>query len=110
MTFEQLAARFAGGLTRPVDDDALGEAIAAVLPKTGLGELDGIKALPGMTGAAADTLRKARRAGLDLQARASEDSCLRSISNTKNAVVVAIANGSNCPLIPAMPEPGRSWM
>ena len=61
MTFEQLAARLAGGLARPVDDDSLREAVTAVLPKTALGELDGIKALPGMVGAAADTLRKAWR-------------------------------------------------
>ena len=55
MTFEQLAARLAGGLAQPVDDDALREAITAVLPETALGELDGIKGLPGMVGAAADT-------------------------------------------------------
>ena len=32
MTFEQLAAWLAGGLAQPVDDDALREAITAVLP------------------------------------------------------------------------------
>ena len=53
MTFEQLAARLAGSLTRPVDDDALREAINTVLQTIGLGELDGIKALPGMVKAAA---------------------------------------------------------
>ena len=31
MTFEQLAARLAGGLAQPVDDDALREAITTVL-------------------------------------------------------------------------------
>ena len=74
MTFEQLAARLAGGLVQPVDDDALREAIGAVLPETALGELDGIKELPGMVGAAADTLRKAWRAGVDLQARSGRAS------------------------------------
>ena len=69
MTFEQLAARLAGGLVQRVDDDAMREAITAVLPETELGELDGIKAMPGMVSAAADTLRKAWRAGVDLQAR-----------------------------------------
>ena len=54
MAFEQLAARLAGGLVQPVDDDAMREAITAVLPETELGELDGIKALPGMVSAAAD--------------------------------------------------------
>ena len=87
MTFEQLAARLAGGLTRPVDDDTLREAIAAVLPETTLGELDAIKSLPGMVGAVADTLRKAWRAGLDLEARASEHPRLRSIASLEHAVL-----------------------
>ena len=87
MTFEQLAARLAGGLTQPVDDDALREAIAAVLPETELGELDGIKALPGMVGAAADTLRKAWRAGVDFQARADEHPRLQSIASLEAAVL-----------------------
>ena len=68
MTFEQLVARLAGGLCRAVDDESLREAINSVLPETELGELEGIKALPGMVSAAADTLRKAWRAGVDLQA------------------------------------------
>ena len=87
MTFEQLAARLAGGLARPVDDDAVREAIAAVLPDTVLGELDAIKALPGMVGAVADTLRKAWRAGLDLEARAGEHPRLRSIASLEHAVL-----------------------
>ena len=78
MTFEQLAARLAGGLAQPVDDDALRVAISAVLPETDLGELEGIKTLPGMVSAAADTLRKAWRAGVDLQARAAEHPRLQS--------------------------------
>ncbi len=90
MTFEQMAARLAGGLAQPVDDDALREAITAVLPETALGELDGIKALPGMVGAAADTLRKAWRAGVDLQERASEHPRLQSIASLEAAVVEAL--------------------
>ena len=87
MTFEQLSARLAGGLARPVDDDALREAIKTVLPDTALGELDGIKALPGMVSAAADTLRKAWRAGIDLQARAGEHPRLGSVAILEAAVV-----------------------
>ncbi|MDE0387626.1 MAG: PD-(D/E)XK nuclease family protein [Rhodospirillales bacterium] len=90
MTFEQLVARLAGGLVRPVDDDALREAIAAVLPETALGELDGIKTLPGMVGAAVDTLRKAWRAGVDLKARAGEHPRLQSIASLEAAVVEAL--------------------
>ena len=44
MTFEQLAARLAGGLVRPVDDDALREAIGSVLTDTEPGEPGGIPA------------------------------------------------------------------
>ena len=90
MTFEQLAARLAGGLAQPVDDDALREAITGLLPGTALGELDGIKALPGMVSAAADTLRKAWRAGVDLQAHASEHPRFHSIASLEVAVVEAL--------------------
>ena len=90
MTFEQLAKRLAGGLAQPVDDDALREAITAVLPETALGELDGIKTLPGTVGAAADTLRKAWRAGVDLQARAGEHPRLQSIACLEAAVLEAL--------------------
>ena len=90
MTFEQLAARLAGGLFRPIDDDALREAIGTVLPDTELGELDGIKALPGMVNAAADTLRKAWRAAIDLQSRAGEHPRLSSIAALEEAVLYAL--------------------
>ena len=90
MTFERLASRLAGGLAQPVDDDALREAIGAVLPETALGELDGIKGLPGLVGAAADTLRKAWRAGVDLQASAGEHPRLQSIASLEAAVVDAL--------------------
>ena len=90
MTFEQLAARLAGGLSRPVDDDALRVAIKTVLPETPLGELDGIKALPGMVSAAVDTLRKAWRAGIDLEERASEHPRLESIAILEEAVLKAL--------------------
>ncbi|MCY4222545.1 MAG: hypothetical protein OXD35_12990, partial [Thiotrichales bacterium] len=87
ITFEHLAARLAGGFVQPVDDDTLKQAIATVLPATALGELDAIKALPGMTGAVADTLRKAWWAGLDFEARAGEHPRLRSIASLERAVL-----------------------
>src|SRR6516225_12422732 len=64
ITFEQLATRLAGGLSRPIDDQNLRAAIQAVLPGIALGELDGLKSLPGLVSAAIDTLRKAWRAGI----------------------------------------------
>ena len=90
MTFEQLAARLAGGLSRPVDDEALRIAIKTVLPETVIGELDDIKGLPGMVDATADTLRKAWRAGIDLQARASNHPRLQSIAILEEAVLKAL--------------------
>ncbi|HZF93861.1 MAG TPA: PD-(D/E)XK nuclease family protein [Allosphingosinicella sp.] len=66
MSFEQLVARLAGGFCDPIDTETLRQTIRAVLPETALGELDGIKELPGFAGAAAETLRKAWRSGLCL--------------------------------------------
>src|ERR1700743_539173 len=72
MSFEQAAVRLAGGFVRPIDDESLRAAIQAALPATPMGELESIKALPGMIDAAADTLHKAWRAGLDLTERAGD--------------------------------------
>ena len=85
-TFEQLAARLAGGLSRPVDDESLRAAIQEVLPPTDLGELDGIKDLPGMVSAAVDTLRKAWLAEIDLHARAADHPRLHSVAALEEAV------------------------
>jgi len=90
MTFEQLAARLAGGMTRPVDDETLRSVVQQALHETHIGELDRLKLLPGMVGAAVDTLQKAWRAGIDLQARASEHSRLASIAKLEHAVLAAL--------------------
>ncbi|WP_198173272.1 PD-(D/E)XK nuclease family protein [Cupriavidus sp. USMAA2-4] len=90
---EQLAARLAGGFIAPLDDDTLRAAIQAVLPGTPLGELDAIKDLPGMVGAAADTLRKAWRAGIDLQARAGEHARLQAMAALERAVLAQLPPG-----------------
>ena len=87
MSFEQLAVRLAGGLAQSVDDDALREAIKAVLPGTALGELEGIKALPGLVNTAADTLRKAWRGDVDLQTRATDHPRLGSLATLEAAVL-----------------------
>jgi len=90
MTFERLAARLAGGLVRPLDDDTLRDLVTTVLPKTELGELDKIKLLPGMVNTAANTLRKAWRADIDLRERAADHPRIRSIANLEAAVVDAL--------------------
>lgn len=86
-SFEQLAARAAGGFVRPIDSEALLSAVREALATTFLGELDEIKALPGMARAAAETLRKAWRAGIDLQARAGTHPRIASLALLEAAVV-----------------------
>ena len=96
-SFEQLAARLAGGLSRPVDDETLRATVQAALPGVALGELDSLKSLPGMVGALVDTLRKAWRAGVDLQARAGEHPRIASIASLEETFP--------CGLPPAMMRP-----
>ena len=93
MSFEQLAVRLAGGFARPIDDECLRTAIQAVLPDTTLGELESIKVLPGMVDAAADTLHKAWRAGIDLAARAGDHPRLDSIARLEAAVLAQLPPG-----------------
>jgi hypothetical protein len=57
LTIELLAARLAGGFLQPIDSDALKNAIKRAIAAD-LGELDGIKTLPGFSRAAAATLYK----------------------------------------------------
>ena len=90
LSFEQAAVRLAGGFVRPIDDESLREAIQAVLPVTDMGELESIKLLPGMVGAAADTLQKAWRAGIELGARAAEHPRLDAIARLEAAVLAAL--------------------
>ncbi len=87
VTFEQLVARLAGGFIVPIETEVLRQTIKAVLPETGLGELDGIKALPGMVGAAADTLRKVWRSGIDLQEMRNRHPRLRALAALEQAVL-----------------------
>ena len=54
MTFEQAAVRLAGGFNQAIDTETLRATIQAVLPTTNLGELESIKALPGMPGLRGD--------------------------------------------------------
>lgn len=90
MAFEQLAARLAGGFTQPIDAETLRNAIQRVLPDTDLGELDAIKLLPGMVGAAADTLHKIWRTGIDLSTRAGDHPRLAAMATLEEAVLVVL--------------------
>ena len=98
MSFEQAAVRLAGGFARPIDDESLRAAIQAALPATPMGELESIKALPGMIDAAADTLHKAWRGGIDIAARAADHSRLDAIARLEAAVLDQLPPGMMRPL------------
>ena len=66
MTIEQLACRLARGFAQPMEDEALRRALQEALPVKELGELNGIKLLPGMVDACVDTLRKVWTSRTDL--------------------------------------------
>ncbi|MCU9849263.1 PD-(D/E)XK nuclease family protein [Defluviimonas sp. WL0024] len=98
MTFEQAAVRLAGGFARPIDAESLRAAIQAALPATPMGELESIKALPGMIDAAADTLHKAWRAGIDLASHAADHPRLAAIARLEAAILDRLPPGMMRPL------------
>jgi hypothetical protein len=87
LTFEQLAARLAGGLALSVDDQTLRQAVQSVLPTLALGELDSLKSLPGMVSAAVETIAKAWRAGIDLQTLGAKHPRVASLATLEAAVL-----------------------
>lgn len=86
-SIERATARLAGGFARPIDNESLRAAIQAVLPLTPMGELEGIKSLPGMVDAATDTLNKIWRAGIDLATCAADHPRLYAIASLERAVL-----------------------
>ncbi|SAL19597.1 PD-(D/E)XK nuclease family protein [Caballeronia telluris] len=93
MTVDQLAARLAGGFTRPIDVESLRGALKAALPTTPIGELESIKSLPGMIDAAAGTLQRAWRADIDLAARAADHPRLDAVARLEAAVLAQLPPG-----------------
>lgn len=98
ITFEQAAARLAGGFTKPIDDESLRAALQVVLPSTPMSELESIKMLPGMIRAAADTLHKAWRAGINLAARSADHPRLDAIAQLEAAVLAQLPDGMMRPV------------
>ncbi len=90
MAIEQAAARLAGGFVRPVDTDSLRLALQDVLPMAALGELDAIKALPGMVSAATRTLERVWLSGIDPPARAGRHPRLAALAALEAAVLVQL--------------------
>ena len=97
MTMGRLAARLAGGFIRPIEQEALRQAVRAALPSTDLGELEGIKPLPGVARAAATTLAKAWDAGLALSA----------LSHPRLQALAALEGAVLARLPPAMKRPAE---
>lgn len=93
MSFEQVAARLAGGFVSPIDDETLRAVIQVVLPSTPMGELESIKVLPGMIDAAAETLQKVWRAGIDLAVRAADHPRIDAIARLEAAVLYQLPPG-----------------
>lgn len=98
MSFEQAAVRLAGGFTRAIDDESLRVTIQAVLPSTRMGELESIKLLPGMVDAAADTLHKAWRSGIDISERTPGQPRLEAIARLEAAVLDQLPPGMMRPV------------
>lgn len=93
LTFEQLAVRLAGGFYRAIDSDSLRLAVKDAVEIDDLGELDAIKALPGMVDAATATLRKVWRAGLELVAISAEHPRLASVAQLEAGVLANLPSG-----------------
>lgn len=71
-TAPQLAARLAGGFRHLATAEMLEPAIREALDEGGFQEIEKLRALPGMIRAVKGTLRKAWRAGLNLNERAAD--------------------------------------
>jgi hypothetical protein len=72
VTLPQVAARLAGGFTRPARSQDLHPAIHAALETGGFAELESIRRLPGMTRSIARTLTRVWNADLSLANRAGD--------------------------------------
>lgn len=97
MLFEQLAARLAGGFCRAADGETLMHALRDALQTVDMGELDGIRTLPGTPAALLATLGKCWTAGIDLQARRGQHSRLAALANVEQAVLERLPIGALAP-------------
>jgi hypothetical protein len=95
MTMEQLACRLAGGFSRPIEDEALRTSLQKALADTPLGELDAIKALPGMVEACVGTLRKVWTARIDLAT--GDHPRLASLAALESALLPLLPSGMKRP-------------
>ena len=94
VTIPQLAARLAGGFSRPADGEMLYAAIGSALDFDEYRELNGVRNLPGMARAAADTLISAWNADLDLQSLAGMSARMHDIALLERRVRQALPAGA----------------
>ncbi len=93
MTIPQMAARLAGGFTRPAQSQDLDPAIRDALEAGGFAELESIRHLPGMTRAVARTLAKIWLADLPLLERADQGARLADIAEIERRVRANLPKG-----------------
>lgn len=86
MTLPQLAARLAGGFTRPARSEDLEPAIRSALEAGGFAELESIRNLPGMTRSVAWTLTRLWSADFALADHAHESARLQDLMTIEGRV------------------------
>jgi RecB family exonuclease len=93
LTLPQLAARLAGGFTRPATSQDLDPAIRATLEAGGFAELERIRQLPGTTRSIAWTLAKVWQADLALDDLAQGSARIADIAEIERRVRANLAVG-----------------
>ncbi len=93
MTLPQLAARLAGGFTRPARSEDLDPAIRLALDAGGFAELESIRSLPGMTRSVAWTLTRLWNADFALADRAHERARLQDLMTIEARVRASLPAG-----------------
>lgn len=93
MTMEQAAARLAGGLLSPIDQDSLRLALQAALPHVNAGSLAAIRDLPGTAGAIAASLRKAWLAGVEPSSAAGRHPRLAELAELEHEALAQLPAG-----------------
>lgn len=108
MSPAQLAARLAGGFLQLIDREALQTVLDAIVADatTAFGDLQPIRALPGMRRALAATLERVWSAGIDLQARAAagDDPRFAAMARIEQALLARLPPA----LLPHAPLVGRA--
>jgi hypothetical protein len=93
MSLPQLAARLAGGFTRPARSEDLDPAIQSALDAGGFTELESIRSLPGMTRSVAWTLTRLWDADYMLADRVHETARLRDLMSIEARVRARLPTG-----------------